>query len=1240
SRSTGSWSAFADRNWNNKDVPMAVEVADASDVLKSFTYDKYLRGAVAAAMGDEFAAAAIGIGPDYGKATWKDEVYVWGANESGQLAQGYTDAAQTQGNYTGSLIAIRAKNDDSWSGEHLSQLMARGSTLTVMTEEGYGYLAGRYIGTESTDDQKLPIFITVDKYSADPDENRGLTDVQYYNSDPYDQRLDNVLSIVLGNKHGLALRDDGSIFAWGSNSNNQLGSYYNNAVADLTFADDEDLTSLNQENKDANGNPNWRTYPFRVGAEDYHALFLNNALAITNANGSTFWLTDAADTGAGNDPAEIGGNALLNQVRPTTDDGTVSDSYNGLHDSQTAHVTIHENQTLTVDLSKVTMKYNSGFLLWNELSTTDLAKSAVGVDGADPTESFESTGRTLRETGDLTGTFTVASSNNNVASARVENGKIIITTHAATSNDKSYGTANILVKWTGGVDADKSTGNNGASEYGIIALTVVPDTSKTPALGTGVKPADQVAAPQIDGGSTFAVTLRTDGTVWTWGQNNFGQLGDGSTTNRTVPVQVVTDVYGTPLTNVVSIAAGETFAMALDKDGYVWTWGNNNVGQLGIGNTSGTYSYAVRVLKGQQEEVNADSSERYLTNIKSIVAGSGHDGSSTDGDFAGAVDANGYVYTWGSNAYGQLGVARTSTSQSLPVRVLAGAASAGKNQTNYAYDGYLHNVVSLAAGEGHMLALLDNSFVVSWGRNVTTSSGDGQQLGLEYTNNTTIALPVTRGNNPAGRDAAHANESRFIRQVTDMDAGRQMTVFQTVETSANGYTKGYALITGRIKPHNYTANEYNWTRPTVITNEVISQSNKVADRSDLTKAITDVYQVAAGADDVAIMTGPKPNGTVWAMGVNTDGQLSQAYFTGQNSATRNDDTIGPVTVQAPLAQQPVDSRDPVYMTNNAAVAVGDNTLYLYQTDGTVYAVGRGTVGQLGNGEAASQNLPVQTGQGNKLSVKAAKGTLTQGTTTVTYDLLNGKGMPDFITMGVNDVLTLNAAAANIKLQQSQGFNLYRDAYYTDLPAGAIVRFELSDPTIGTFGTSVTNGAANGTEVTVRSADATKLGATDLIIKVYDSTGKLVAQGSTRITFIKKSKATNSAVATGVNHSVALAEDGTLWVWGSNVNGQLGLADAEGAYKTISYREYPAHLTIMSGASEVTFTAIAAGDTYTLAIAENGTLWGFGGGYGDENGAPAPVAGITDSIAQVAVYHGRAIALTTGGKVLTWTDGKA
>jgi hypothetical protein len=74
--------------------------------------------------------------------------------------------------------------------------------------------------------------------------------------------------------------------------------------------------------------------------------------------------------------------------------------------------------------------------------------------------------------------------------------------------------------------------------------------------------------------------LKSDGTVWDWGYNNFGQLGNGNTSNQSTPVQV------TDLTGVVAVAGGYYHSIALKNSGTVWDWGYNNYGQLGNGNTS------------------------------------------------------------------------------------------------------------------------------------------------------------------------------------------------------------------------------------------------------------------------------------------------------------------------------------------------------------------------------------------------------------------------------------------------------------------------------------------------------------------------------------------------------------------------------------------------------------------------------------------------------------------------------
>ena len=86
------------------------------------------------------------------------------------------------------------------------------------------------------------------------------------------------------------------------------------------------------------------------------------------------------------------------------------------------------------------------------------------------------------------------------------------------------------------------------------------------------------ATPRIAAGNGHTVTLRSDGTIWATGDNSAGQLGDGTTTDRTTAVQVGLPDNGA---SWVAIAAGDDHTLALKADGSLWAWGSNLSGQLG-----------------------------------------------------------------------------------------------------------------------------------------------------------------------------------------------------------------------------------------------------------------------------------------------------------------------------------------------------------------------------------------------------------------------------------------------------------------------------------------------------------------------------------------------------------------------------------------------------------------------------------------------------------------------------------
>lgn len=129
----------------------------------------------------------------------------------------------------------------------------------------------------------------------------------------------------------------------------------------------------------------------------------------------------------------------------------------------------------------------------------------------------------------------------------------------------------------------------------------------------------------VSAGMYFSMALKSDGTVWTWGYNDCGQLGNGTTVGTNAPIQV------SGLTGARAISAGMYHSLALLTNGTVWAWGYNYYGQLGIGNNVST-NRPVQVVG--------------LSNVTAISAGSSH---------SMALKSDGTVWTWGYNGSGQLG---------------------------------------------------------------------------------------------------------------------------------------------------------------------------------------------------------------------------------------------------------------------------------------------------------------------------------------------------------------------------------------------------------------------------------------------------------------------------------------------------------------------------------------------------------------------------------------------------------
>ena len=233
-----------------------------------------------------------------------------------------------------------------------------------------------------------------------------------------------------------------------------------------------------------------------------------------------------------------------------------------------------------------------------------------------------------------------------------------------------------------------SWGLNGSGQLGDG--TVVSKTSPAQVLVSVDGPA-LAGVKAIAAGGNHSLAIAADDTVWAWGLNSSGQLGDGSVVTTSSPVQV------SALTGVTAIAAGGAFSLAL-KDGNVWAWGNNSNGQLGDNSFVSSPS-PVQVVMLNESTPELDDTIA-ISGITAIAAGGSH---------ALALKDDGTIYAWGYNVFGQLGDG-TVTSRNVAVEVIMPG-----------------EVTAISAGLDHSLAVIDGA-VYAWGYNYHGQLGNGAAL--------------------------------------------------------------------------------------------------------------------------------------------------------------------------------------------------------------------------------------------------------------------------------------------------------------------------------------------------------------------------------------------------------------------------------------------------------------------------------------------------------------------------------
>lgn len=225
--------------------------------------------------------------------------------------------------------------------------------------------------------------------------------------------------------------------------------------------------------------------------------------------------------------------------------------------------------------------------------------------------------------------------------------------------------------WVWGYNNDGQIGNGTTNTTGCFCVE-----TPTQALISDVV--------QIEAGAFHTLALKSNGTVWAWGWNDSGQIGNGTETDQTVPVQVGVGVLG--FNNIIAVSAGDNHSMALKADGTVWIWGSNEYGQIG----NGTVSTTNQLVPVQNTT---------LSNITQISAGIFHNL---------ALNKSARVFIWGDNFNGQVGNGASGGEQTTPVQ-----------------NASLSNVIEIEATGFTNYARLRGGSVYAWGLNDVGEVGNG-----------------------------------------------------------------------------------------------------------------------------------------------------------------------------------------------------------------------------------------------------------------------------------------------------------------------------------------------------------------------------------------------------------------------------------------------------------------------------------------------------------------------------------
>ncbi len=675
----------------------------------------------------------------------------------------------------------------------------------------------------------------------------------------------------------------------------------------------------------------------------------------------------------------------------------------------------------------------------------------------------------------------------------------------------------------------KCWGDNSYGQLGDGTTTQHTTPADVSGLTSGVK--------AVITGWEHTCALTSAGGAKCWGYNLHGEVGDATTTNRTAPVDVIGLTSG-----VRAIAAGNWHTCVLTTGGGVKCWGYNGYGQLGDGTTSNRIA-PVDVIG-------------LTSGVSAIVAGNGL--GMGDG-YTCALTNAGAVKCWGQNNSGQLGDGTTTQRQLTPVAV----------------SGLTSGVIGIAAGFYHTCALTAGGGVKCWGFNGNGELGDGT------TTQRLTPVDVSGLNSGVSAIAADYFDTCALTSVGGVKCwgnnnygglGDGTTTQRTTPVNVSGLTSGVIAVSvgggfacalnnvGGMKCWGYNGNGQ-------LGDGTTTQRLTPVNVSGLTAGVGAI-SVSSGSNHTCALMG----GGVTCWGYNGYGQLG-------NGANVNQAT--PVSVSG-------------LTSGVSAIAAGGNHNCALTAGGGVKCWGYNGYGQLGDNTTTSRSTPVDvSGLTSGVSAIEAGGNHTCALTT-------GGGVKCW---GYNNYGQLGNGTTTQSL--------------TPVDVSGL-----------TSGVSAIEAGGNHTCVLTTGGGVKCWG--------YNTYGQLGNGTTTQsLTPVNVTGLTSgvSAIATAANHTCALTTGGGVKCWGYNANGQLGNG-------TTTQSLIPVDVTGL--ASGVSAISAETGGNHTCAITTTGIkCWGYNGlgqlgdGTFTSRTTPVSVSGLTSSVSAISAGGNHTCAAMTGAGIKCW-----